>query len=1056
MADRYYSNTDMAQRFQPGTTVESGHVDQKFDEVTSGFEMVERDIDRSIKLPDEGADQLLNNTAAERRNKVVGFDSEGRLALLATKFNWREDWQPDEPYAVNDMVRDPGTKNIYIAPTMIEGSATFIPGQWSLAINVEDVESAKADAVAAKQLAVQAATTSTQNATTTAEDRQVITTKAEEVESNRERAETARQEAEALYGDLSAVEQARIDAEESSQAAVNSAQASLFQADRSSNEADRSEAARDAAFINASVYADVAAGLAATTTDDQFQVVVGDEIVRYRNDSGAAVEVARYPSATLQDIVKHGGIKPFFVFNAQSSQLYKSAGYDKTVIDGVIRFAPNEPTVSTVGYAANSAIGASREFSPKQQSRVGYRMRHFSGSVGPRLYSVQLTDTAGNVYAYQRFQENEYSTGRVGGWATHIVDISKKPDGTDWGGEIINGIYIALYATSANDAIIDIEWVAVGNAVADFATNADLSREFETIRNTDIPGAVNPVADAAAAAGKYGMSSVSVEFSATLSPGFLYPSGFTQSVANDAVRYDPSGIGSGGGWAARTLSSPLDPKDASRVRYKIRAVGGSDERYYLVYFRDTDGVGHYYHEDSAGVGLRDSQGYVVYDIDTSKRADGTAWPDGVKIEQIWLSLSDRAGDTSWELKWFVVGAADSLYTPMSVPEHLNGRIDAIERRLPSAGAIRGLLSALTNPLHSVEIQLIGDSITWGVGSSGATDDGSGHNVMTNNSWANLFHKWLGESYVDGSLSASLGEALYTERSRTALSNSVHQSGGSLGFYLTSNGSAPESSYNASSITYGRVWEFSSPAGSAKNNSSLAFSLTGDNLTFVYSPTDAADLENSIVELWGNGSKLGEFSYYGAEAWQTEQEIAFPFGHYEMEMVVRSATNTFLLEGFKCDRYIKVVNDAISGTSTGSWLPGSANLDAALAKRAEFVLMQLGTNDRGNESGSFATYIFSTRIAEALINAGRKVVVMSSNAVSDATDYGSGKVYSQRRVTDALRNMASDLRLDFIDNYQATVPAKILGEEWTADGLHPNDYGHKIIFENVRRRIIEQV
>lgn len=60
----------------------------------------------------------------------------------------------------------------------------------------------------------------------------------------------------------------------------------------------QAESARDAAYINADVYADTAAGLAATTTGDQFQVVNGDEIIRYRHDAGpVATEVARYPSA---------------------------------------------------------------------------------------------------------------------------------------------------------------------------------------------------------------------------------------------------------------------------------------------------------------------------------------------------------------------------------------------------------------------------------------------------------------------------------------------------------------------------------------------------------------------------------------------------------------------------------------------------------------------------------------------------------------------------------------------------------------------------------------
>ena len=80
-------------------------------------------------------------------------------------------------------------------------------------------------------------------------------------------------------------------------------------ANASASEADAArllaEAARDAAFGDADVYADTAAGLAATTEGDQFQVVVDDEIIRYRHDAGpAATEVARM--ALALGLVKKG------------------------------------------------------------------------------------------------------------------------------------------------------------------------------------------------------------------------------------------------------------------------------------------------------------------------------------------------------------------------------------------------------------------------------------------------------------------------------------------------------------------------------------------------------------------------------------------------------------------------------------------------------------------------------------------------------------------------------------------------------------------------------
>ena len=84
--------------------------------------------------------------------------------------------------------------------------------------------------------------------------------------------------------------------------------------------ATNAAAARDAAFVNAAVYATTAAGLAATTTGQQFQVVSGDEIIRYRHDAGpVATEVARYPAAAAVDPLQRTNLSIFAVEDADGN-----------------------------------------------------------------------------------------------------------------------------------------------------------------------------------------------------------------------------------------------------------------------------------------------------------------------------------------------------------------------------------------------------------------------------------------------------------------------------------------------------------------------------------------------------------------------------------------------------------------------------------------------------------------------------------------------------------------------------------------------------------------
>lgn len=149
MANQYYDNSDGAQRFQPGTNARADEVDGKLDQVAAGFDGAEQDINRSIKLPVSGASQELNATPLQRRRRVVGFDADGNLTLL-TGFNWRDDWTIATEYFVNDVFRDPATKNIYVTITRHTSAAALstdiTAGRVELAINVEDVEAAKAAA----------------------------------------------------------------------------------------------------------------------------------------------------------------------------------------------------------------------------------------------------------------------------------------------------------------------------------------------------------------------------------------------------------------------------------------------------------------------------------------------------------------------------------------------------------------------------------------------------------------------------------------------------------------------------------------------------------------------------------------------------------------------------------------------------------------------------------------------------------------------------------------------------------------------------------------------
>ena len=116
------------------------------------------------------------------------------------------------------------------------------------------------------------------------------------------------------------------------------------------------ESARDAAFGNANVYADTTAGLAATTSGQQFMVVSGNEIVRYTNSAGTAVEVARYPAASkvtpLLDIAPYG--YAFGIVDAQGQMAFGIKG-DGTV--QIASLAGKDPVGFVIGNVDQTPYG---------------------------------------------------------------------------------------------------------------------------------------------------------------------------------------------------------------------------------------------------------------------------------------------------------------------------------------------------------------------------------------------------------------------------------------------------------------------------------------------------------------------------------------------------------------------------------------------------------------------------------------------------------------------------------------------------------------------------
>lgn len=122
-------------------------------------------------------------------------------------------------------------------------------------------------------------------------------------------------------------------------------------------EADRAKQAADAAFVNADVYPDVATGRAAVADGDQFQVVQGDEIVRYRRDTPSGqTEVARYPNGNINSLtVNRGKSYPLRPAVRGGVETGGHPVWDRLLLDVVVDGAtPGE--IYRIAYQQNNAL----------------------------------------------------------------------------------------------------------------------------------------------------------------------------------------------------------------------------------------------------------------------------------------------------------------------------------------------------------------------------------------------------------------------------------------------------------------------------------------------------------------------------------------------------------------------------------------------------------------------------------------------------------------------------------------------------------------------------
>lgn len=376
---------------------------------------------------------------------------------------------------------------------------------------------------------------------------------------------------------------------------------------------------------------------------------------------------------------------------------------------------------------------------------------------------------------------------------------------------------------------------------------------------------------------------------------------------------------------------------------------------------------------------------------------------------------------------------------------------------------------LRNPLKSTRIKLIGDSITWGMGSSaispieprtGYLTDPRNSTVFTSKTWANLLRQWVAKVYGNGAIVEDRAGSAYSQKELLASWRDIYKAvkmTDTNGTVMSDTQKLGIIESNTSAKTGSIVNLLADSFPSVLRPVELEFDVVGDNLTILYQKWSVGDVNNA-VEVYVDGVLHGTFNYYDTTStYDVEYQITFAtYGKHTVKLL-NKATNSesyTRLSGFKVIKKTWVINEGIIGLSTATLLSRNI-LESTLDGYDDVILFMLGTNDRQELGGvdGFKKRLNDSLDRISLLSPMSKVVLMSSTYAS--TDAPSSPYKFDMGVVDKIiSTVARERSLIFISQYKGCAQALIDSETIWSDGLHLNDRGNQLYYQNIRKKLFE--
>ena len=162
------------------------------------------EIERSIKfsLTNTIGSLEITENAANRKNKVLGFDNLGEFEILKELGTYRGNWAASTAYAVRDLVKDTSTNNIFFCNTAHTSSGSqplttnTNSANWDLIVDAASATTAQNNAASSATAAANSATASANSATAAATSETNAATSETNANTHKNDAQTAKTAAE--------------------------------------------------------------------------------------------------------------------------------------------------------------------------------------------------------------------------------------------------------------------------------------------------------------------------------------------------------------------------------------------------------------------------------------------------------------------------------------------------------------------------------------------------------------------------------------------------------------------------------------------------------------------------------------------------------------------------------------------------------------------------------------------------------------------------------------------------------------------------------------------